>query len=191
MNSELVSKISRVKYVWVVLTHQLGRSWPNLSKFLRCKEGGEFLYKQSSVQVCFGMPEFAVPYNQQKCSRAVTLCIFVLCSTIMFNGKSNLQLSYTKMVKYRKWIMYFKIFKDVVDRNPCFFFRPGKATFDTVLWKSLATAAGTKPVSFSKRPTAESATCPKHASCAWTAREPENRINSSFLFNLYNIRHQK
>lgn len=102
MNSELVSKISRVKYVWVVLTHQLGRSWPNLSKFLRCKEGGEFLYKQSSVQVCFGMPEFAVPYNQQKCSRAVTLCIFVLCSTIMFNGKSNLQLSYTKMVKYSK-----------------------------------------------------------------------------------------
>ena len=109
MNSELVSKISRVKYVWVVLTHQLGRSWPNLSKFLRCKEGGEFLYKQSSVQVCSGMPEFAVPYNQQKYSRAITLCAFVLCSTIMFNGKSNLQLSYTKMVKYRKWIMYFKV----------------------------------------------------------------------------------
>ncbi len=48
------------------------------------------------------------------------------------------------------------------------FFRPGKATFDTFLWKSLATA-GTKPLSFSKRPPAESATCPKHASCAWTA----------------------
>lgn len=104
MNSALVSKISRVKYVWVVLTHQLGRSWPNLSKFLRCKDRGEFSYKQSSVQVCSGMPEFAVPYNQQKYSRAITLCTFVLCSTIMFNRKSNLQLSYTKMVKYSKWI---------------------------------------------------------------------------------------
>lgn len=123
MNSELVSKISRVKYVWVVLTHQLGRSWPNLSKFLRCKEGGEFLYKQASVQVCSGMPEFAVPYNQQKYSRAITLCAFVLCSTIMFNRKSNLQLSYTKMVEYSKWI---HVLQSVADRNPCLFFQAWK-----------------------------------------------------------------